>query len=302
MHILKNLSVLSVLLLSSGCFDFDNRQVRARPESPESTYVEPLKIEQVEGLPKYVVAVEAVSNAPIYREITGSTVESSAATQRGASAPNGSGSAVIGGSRPVPHPQNPSGSIPGSQNAATSQQLASEGARVTEYRQVQKDISVDERAIKLAAQLTSAFSGIENVSVRDFFSLTPLSEGRFSAMLRAKEVGPFVVRAFITESGTKVETDEEKIRYFPIVKTKKSYQVGMVAIDVQVLDGRNGVILKSFPVQGRFEARDKELDVGVILPLYERSASAKSLEDQALRVAVNEAATRVLSILSENAK
>jgi hypothetical protein len=64
--------------------------------------------------------------------------------------------------------------------------------------------------------------------------------------------------------------------------------------DVTLLDGRTAALVAAFPTEGTFISQDKRFSAGVILPLAEQHAFVRSIVSQAQRVALNEAAARIL--------
>ena len=157
----------------------------------------------------------------------------------------------------------------------------------------------DPRARTIAAQLVSSLSGVGNFSLRDMRSVQSLGGARYRAELRDGEVGPFIMKALVTEYEAEVETDSTSANYFPVSRTKEKLRKGVVALDVTILDGRSGEIVASFPVQGTFASQDSKLAAGLVVPLYEERHFAQSVIDQATRVALNSAAERAFSVLSE---
>lgn len=179
-----------------------------------------------------------------------------------------------------------------------------EHGKVTTVRdryQSQTYTTVDRRAHEIAAQLVSALSSVKNFSVRDIRSVKNLGQGRYEAQLREGEVGPFVMRALITEYNVSAVNESTKVNALTLVKTKNQLQEGVVALDVTVLDGRSGEIVASFPVQGTFSSRDDRFSTGVIIPFYEKKQFIQSVLAQAQRVALNDAAQKTFDVLAERA-
>ncbi len=148
---------------------------------------------------------------------------------------------------------------------------------------------------QIAAQFTSALTSVGNFSVLDFSSVNKIAGGRYSAEINDGEVGPFIVRAQITEYEARVEEEKSKVNVL-LAKRGNQIRKGIVALDVSILDGRSGRIVRSFPVRGTFAKQDKSGEVG--FGLYEKDVMAKSVLDQALRVALNEAAEKAYEALS----
>ncbi len=289
-------TAVSLSFALSGCPSFDTSTVRPRAEAPKAVAVDEVSIPYDSEQPKYVIAVEPFSYSPAVREQFSTTIESSDVRSKSSTsaegkvsldAPEGSWAATLGKGAQGSGKLDVSGK--------------SSGDRRTEYYSATRTIEPDAKAVALAARMVSALSGVGNLSVRDYGSFKHTGGAKFSVPIKKGEKGPFLVRALVTEYGTKVEGDSKKANYFPIVRTSDKNEVGVVTLDVAVIDGRDGSIVTSFPVSGTFTSKQKGLKAGIILPVYEREQHAKSLVDQALRVAVNDAAKRILEGLSNRA-
>lgn len=289
------LTLASLAFAFSGCPSFDTSTVRPRAEAPKAVAVDEVAIPYDPELPKFVIAVEPFTYSPAVREQFSTTIESADVSSRSSAsgkvaleAQEGSLAAALGKG------------AAGSGNISVSGK--SSGDRRTDYHSATRTIEPDKQAIALAARMVSALSGVGNLSVRDYDSYTQRGGAKYSLKLKKGEAGPFLVRALVTEYGTKVEGDSKKANYFPIVRTSDKNEVGVVTLDVAVIDGRDGSIVSSFPVSGTFTSKQKGVKAGIILPVYEREHHAKSLVDQALRVAVNDAAKRIIEALSNRAQ
>ena len=148
---------------------------------------------------------------------------------------------------------------------------------------------------QIAAQLTSALTSVGNFSVLDVRSVRQLGGGRYDAQLSNGEIGPFIVRAQITEYEARVEDEKSKVNVL-LAKRGNKVRKGVVALDVSILDGRSGRIVRSYPVRGTFAKQEKSGEVGIVL--YEKDVMAQSVLDQALRVALNQAAEKAYEALS----
>lgn len=176
------------------------------------------------------------------------------------------------------------------------------GKTTTSYYHADRTLNHDPRAEQISAQFVSALSAVENFSVRDYRTVRRSANGLYDSAIRPGETGPFIVRAQITEYGTKVESDRTKTRFFPFGKTSAGREVGVVTLDVSIIDGRTGGIVRSFPVTGTFRSQEKEVQASLVFPIYEREQSARSLVDQAMRVALNDAAEKVFHALQGAAR
>ena len=290
-------TTLSISFFLAACPSFDSSTVRPRAEAPKAVAVDEVAIPYDPDQPKYVIAVEPFSYSPAVREQFSTTVESS--DSRSKSSASGQGKLTLDGSASSLATTLGSG-VAGSGKLDVTDKRS--GDRQIEHYSSSRTIEPDTKAVALAARMVSALSGVGNLAVRDYSSLKSVGEARYSAKIGKGEKGPFLVRALVTEYGTKVEGDSKKANYFPIVRTSDKNEVGVVTLDVAVIDGRDGSIVSSFPVSGTFTSRQKGLKAGIIWPVYEREQHAKSLVDQALRVAVNDAAKRIIETLANRAR
>lgn len=165
----------------------------------------------------------------------------------------------------------------------------------TQRRTASRTSHVASNQRQIAAQFTSALTAVENFSVLDYSSLQAQGGGQYRASLQDDEVGPFIIQALITEYESQVEDDETKINVL-LARNKNKVRKGVVALDVSILDGRTGRIVRSFPVRGTFTEQIKSAELG--LGIYGRKSKAKSVLDQALRVALNKAAQKTYDALS----
>ena len=146
---------------------------------------------------------------------------------------------------------------------------------------------------QIASMLRSALSDIGNFSLLEPGALR-LPQFRLSA----DERGPFLVRAMITEYESRVEEGKSRVNLFTLYGSKEKVQVGVVALDVSIVELRTGRILSSFPVHAQFRSAEQKMHAGLILPVAEQEEFAQSVLDQALRTALTDAAVRAWEVLS----
>lgn len=157
--------------------------------------------------------------------------------------------------------------------------------------------AVTPQAEKVAAQLVSALTEVGNFSVMSDESAKRLGNGRYKVHGIANgEVGPFIVRAAVTEYSSVVEQRKASTNLL-VFNKGETVRRGVVGLDVQIIDGRDGSIAASFPVQGTFSSEQQKSGTG-LLPIYKQEEFAQSVMDQALRVTLNEAASEILDRLS----
>ena len=160
----------------------------------------------------------------------------------------------------------------------------------------------DKQAIQIAAQLTSALSGVENLSLRDLSVIRRTRDGQLRTPMRSGEVGPFLVRALVTEYTPEADIEKLKVHVLPGTKFVHDKKVGVVVLDVSIIDGRDGHVVTSFPAAGTFQWQKKASDIGLIFSVYSADKQAKSVMDNALRAALNDAAGKTLAQLSQRVR
>lgn len=153
---------------------------------------------------------------------------------------------------------------------------------------------VERSDINIAAQFTSSLAGVGNFLLLSPAAAKSRGNGLYEANVPNGAVGPFIIKAIVTEEVQEVEGNRSRVFVPGIVSSKNSELKGVVVLDVTVLDGRTGALVTAFPTEGTFTSHDKRFSAGVILPLAEQHAFARSVVSQAQRVALNEAAARIL--------
>lgn len=145
---------------------------------------------------------------------------------------------------------------------------------------------------RLAAQLVTALSNSGNISVLDSGALRRTPEGTYRTDIRQGETGPFIVRATVTELVEEAESEGDS-GFYIFFDRKKQLKKGMVALDVQVLDGRNGRIIRSFRSTGTFHSASAKNGYGLLFIGHRDNEFAQSALGQAMRVALNDAVQQV---------
>ncbi len=158
----------------------------------------------------------------------------------------------------------------------------------------QRSWQVSRRDINIAAQFTSSLAGVGNFVLLTPTAAKPLGSGKYQADLPQGAVGPFILKALVTEEVHEVEGGQSRIFVPGAISSKSSELQGVVVMDITVLDGRTGALVAAFPTEGTFISQDKRFSAGVILPLAEQHAFARSVASQAQRVALNQAAVKIL--------
>ena len=150
------------------------------------------------------------------------------------------------------------------------------------------------RQRQITAQLTSALKGVEN------FELLASPETRPNSKSSGGE--PLVVQAQITECNETIEEESSKFNLFTLFGRNSSVRKGMVGLDLTATESKSGKIVAAFPVQGTFSRVSAETSQGFIFRVGEQQSSAQSTLDQALRIALNDAAKRLFAELSSSSR
>ena len=149
---------------------------------------------------------------------------------------------------------------------------------------------------RLASQLVTALTRSGNISVLDSLALQRTTKGTYRADLNHGEQGPYVVRATVTELVEEAESESDR-GFYIFVDTKAEKRKGMVALDVQLLDGRTGRIVRSFRSTGTFSSASARNGYGLLFIGHREKEFARSALGQAMRVALNDAVSKVTNQL-----
>ena len=263
----KHLSLLSISLflmfsLSSCVTKFDPGMVHAKAGSPESAKIEVVSIPYNPNMPRYVVAVEPF---------------------------------------------------------VFSRTLAANEGSSINFRRGGED---------LAAQLVTVLTHNGNISVVDS-GLKKSEDGMYHTRLHAGEVGPFVIRATVTEFTENAESSSKKnggslgwvgavaglagaatgkdglmwggaglAAANPTYKNDQRARKGMVALDIRVVDGRTGRIVRAFKSSGTFMSASAKSGFSLFGIGKEEHQFAQSVIGQAIRAALNDASQKIHQTLS----
>jgi hypothetical protein len=174
---------------------------------------------------------------------------------------------------------------------------------------------------QIAAQLTTTLSRVGN------FTLYDARPGSHASPARG-EVGPYVVRATVTEYNESAETETDQSGFSfgwlgvvaaiagavtgepgllwsgvgvaaanPGYHQTSSRKVGMVGMDVQIIDHHTDRILASFSASGRFVSAHEESSIQILGIGNSSERTASSALGQARRIALNEVARKTLDVL-----
>ena len=171
----------------------------------------------------------------------------------------------------------------------------------------------------MAAQLRTALSRVANFS---------LSSPDQKVKMQKGEVGPFFVRATLTEFNENAEGESEETGASlggvgavmgiagavadtpglmwtgaglaaanPSYEDARKSRTGMVAFDVEVVDSRTGRIVRSFDCAGKFKQESAVNGMSLFGIGSTKAKFASSALGQALRVAMNDAAQKTFDAL-----
>lgn len=266
-----------VIGVFSGCATLDRSSTRASSEIPTSAVVEEVNIAYDPSEPKFLVVVEPF----------GSSTE-------------------------------------------TETQINTNGSVYCDKGGCNTAINHKEVGNGIAAQLMTALTNVGNVSVADRAALKKNSDGSYRASLRKAEKGPFIVRGVITEISEVAEESEggtsaafgligviaavagavtEHNGLFwtgvglagaaPAFEATEHTTTGMVTIDLQILDGKTLRLVKGMKVSGSFKSKTAKNSVSLLGVTNENKDSSKSVLSQAVRVAMNDATSKIWETLKE---
>ncbi len=279
----------------AGCgATVDKGSAKAQTGAPESAQVEVLSLPYNPNLPTYVVVVE-----PLVDGASGMT---------------------SGGGRTARAPE-PSGSYFGSGLWGGD----TEGS----YSTANWYGPGNDAGHGASAQLVTALTRWGNISVAQPQSIISNGDGTYTTTLQEGEVGPFIIKGTVTEFNETAEKDESNrggslgalgrgVRNIgswagsrttsavgdqvaianPSAEKKEMKRSGMVGMDLQIVDGRNGRIVQGFNVQGTFTTVSATSGMSLYGMGGGDAAYASSALGQATRAAMNDALQQTHDILS----
>lgn len=154
-----------------------------------------------------------------------------------------------------------------------------------------------ERQRQISLQFVSALSGVGNFRLIDYIAF---GENPKTAEGLGSGKGPYFVRAAITECTEEVVSDKRRTSLPLIYRNRKNLIEGIVGLDVSVVDVSSGEVVAAFPVQGSFITSTAKSGGGVVGAFSNAEVRMRSTIDQAIRVALNNAATTLYTKLYEN--
>ncbi len=185
-------------------------------------------------------------------------------------------------------------------------------------------LRINDTTDNLTQKLTTALVKAGNISVVDPRGLRHRPDGSFTTNLRPGEHGPYLVRAVITEFTEKaVQSDTGREFNFgwvgialgvaglatgkpglawpglgialadPSFGGESMHRTGMVAFDVQVVDGNSMRVVDAFKSSGTFEAESGSSGFSFLGYSNRREEFAQSVLGQAAQAAMNDAVKKI---------
>jgi curli biogenesis system outer membrane secretion channel CsgG len=153
------------------------------------------------------------------------------------------------------------------------------------------------RQREISYQLVSALSGVGNFRLIDHtvFSENPRKSGELSG-----GKGPYYVRAVITESTTSVVSEKRRLSLPLVYRNHDNLVESLVGLDVSLVDVESGEIVHGFPVQGTYISKKVVAGGGIAGRVTSSEVQMRSTIEQALRVALNEAAKTLHAMLYDH--
>lgn len=176
----------------------------------------------------------------------------------------------------------------------------------------------------LAAQLVTALTKAQNISVADKASVSYNGDGTYSTKINPGEVGPFIIKGTVTEfnetadlsakqsggslgragllagiAGAVTGNDDMTIAGAgvaaanPTARKSSEKRSGMVGMDLQLVDGRTGRILGSYICKGTFTTMSATSGMSLFGIGGGSTEFAASALGQATRAAMNEALRQI---------
>lgn len=144
---------------------------------------------------------------------------------------------------------------------------------------------------QIAAKFTTGLASVDNFSVIDS-GLVKDPSGMYKAKLLPGEIGPFIVRATITEFTENAESSDRK-RGGLGYSGRQAEKQGMVAIDFRVVDGSTGRVFQGFKSEGTFKSASNEARMNFFGIGGGEKKFAQSVLGQAVTAAINDAIVKI---------
>jgi curli biogenesis system outer membrane secretion channel CsgG len=150
---------------------------------------------------------------------------------------------------------------------------------------------------QIAAKFTTGLANVANFSVIDS-GLIKDSGGMYKAKMLPGEIGPFIVRATITEFTENAESSDRK-RGGLGYSGRQAERQGMVGIDFRVVDGSTGRVFHGFKSEGTFKSASNEARMNFFGIGGGEKKFAQSVLGQAVTAAINDAVVKINSRMEQ---
>ncbi|MCB0329335.1 MAG: hypothetical protein KDD70_06720 [Bdellovibrionales bacterium] len=181
---------------------------------------------------------------------------------------------------------------------------------------------------ELRAKLVTALTNVGNLSVLDPRGLKNAKDGTYSTRLERNEVGPYLIRVTVTEFSENIDatssddgfslgwigaivgiagavTDKPGLLWpgaglaiaNPSYENKRVRRNGVVALDLQIVDGRTLRVVKAFKASGTFSAESEKSGFGLLGYQNGSEDFAQSVLGQATQAAFNDAIEKIADAL-----
>lgn len=292
----------SIVGLSSltSCAQFDPSQAKAKEGAPIAAEVEVVQLPYDPNLPRFVVAIEPFANAAKGSEVTS------------------------GNAAPVaPHAE---GTFAISQYHSQYYRFRStylssglsggdlEGTAIATH-----PVPDDRIGNSISVQFMTALSHWDNISVVEWSQVKAEKDGTFTTKLQPGEVGLFIIRGTVTEFNETAESDTKKrnvnggmVGGFmnvvgvpggavvgalnPTYNNDTQTRKGMVGLDIQLVDARNGRILRSCSCAGTFTTMSSIEGFSLLGTGGGDAKFTASAVGQATRAAMNDAVKKLAEV------
>jgi curli biogenesis system outer membrane secretion channel CsgG len=185
-------------------------------------------------------------------------------------------------------------------------------------------VRVDNERANVSQKLVSTLTQTGNVTVVDARALRAESDGTYRLRLGDRERGPFLVRAVVTEFSERSTASDGSYDVSlgwigaaaglaglftgkpglgwsglgvaladPTFSNETLQRTGVVAFDVQIVDGRTLRVVDAFRSTGTFSARSDAKSFSLFGYSNRRNEFAQSVLGQAAQAAINDAAARI---------
>lgn len=193
------------------------------------------------------------------------------------------------------------------------------------------EINIRRGGEELAAKFTTALANVGNFSIIDS-GLSKSKNGAYIARLKKGEVGPYIVRATVSEFTEVAEASSSSrggslgftgallgiagavtrnsalgwtgvglAAANPTYRQSNAEQKGMVGIDFRIVDGRSGRVVAAFKSTGTFKSAAASKGVSLFGIGGQETKFAQSVVGQALTVALNDAVRQLNTSLTGGA-